>query len=152
MYFDSSNQASDEEIINDMIDNINNLNDLIQTKTNHNLLTQYDFSETNDDNDTSDDSAENSVDYNPEDCLALIEIPLQPVSDALDPTVQNARNYLIQEYQYTNQEIDALISLENGQEEDLILLVMAMINAENISTDSAFNYMSLFGTTAHAQS
>lgn len=148
MFHDGTTTTTDE-----IIEDINTLTELIQTKTNHNLVTQFDLNWDSDTDGTDDSTTDstNEPDFNPEDCVALIEIPLQPTSDALNPAIQEAKNYLISSYGFSNQEINEMIADEIGQEEDLVLLVMAMANAENSNNGTAFNYMSLFGESAYAQ-
>ena len=91
------------------------------------------------------------IDYNPSDCLATIELPVDPIIDALNPAIHEAKNYLHTKG-FTNQEINNMILEENGQEEDLVPLVMIMTADEQSNTSTAFNYTSMFVDSSHAQS
>lgn len=129
-----------EEFTDDIVDDINNLSDLIETKTNHNLLVAF--------NGTSDTSTNSN--YNPDDCLGVFTLPQQPVSDALDPVVQNSINYL-HAIGFTDQEINLMLSENNGQLEDLIPTIMLVEAYVDGSSENSTTFVNHFFYTMNAQ-
>nr|WP_321232588.1 hypothetical protein [uncultured Psychroserpens sp.] len=125
--------GSEETITDEILENINTIGQLIDTKTNYNLMTQFD----NDDNINNSDSSENNedtADYDIEDCIALIEIPLQPVVDALEPLVLDAKDYF---YSQGFNDNDLNEILEGNDETYLVSLAVATMAGEN--QDYVFN-------------
>ena len=91
---------------------------------------------------------------NTNDILATYTIDEQPIVDALQPTIQEARNYLIAEHNFTNQEIDQMIIDKNGTEDDLVPFVMILTSQEQTPNNNsvAFNKsINLFINSAFAQ-
>lgn len=83
--------------------------------------------------------------------LASYTIDEQPIVSALQPAIQEAKNYLY-ELGLTDAEIS--VELQGGDESDLVLAVMALKNAESNhlnSTNLSNNYQNLFGFSIYAQ-
>lgn len=138
--------------IDEIVDEISTVTELIQVKNQYALEIKPEHLNDNIGDNTDENTDETTEpNFNPEDCIAIIEIPSQPISDALNPAIQEAKNYLISSYGFSNQEINEMIEDENGKEEDLVPLVMAMTNAENSNNGIVFNYMSIFGESVYAQ-
>ncbi|WP_460220632.1 hypothetical protein [Psychroserpens sp. MEBiC05023] len=142
---------SNSDTIVDIEDNINTVSEIILAKTNYNLITQFDLiDETeNESNETESDSDTNFI---PEDCVAIIEIPIQPVVDALEPTIQYAKDYL-----YSNGFNDSDIEevLDSNNEGYLVGLVSLMISTDTAEDytyfdNNSFNFV-LGAQTLHAQ-
>lgn len=93
---------------------------------------------------------EDPMDIN--DILASYTIDEQPIVSALQPAIQEAKNYLY-ELGLTDAEIS--VELQGGDESDLVLAVMALKNAEsnhlNSTNLSNNNYQNLFGFSIYAQ-
>lgn len=145
------------EVISEILENVSTLGTLIQTKSDHDLITQYELvsteeTEYNEENESTEEENETSEpDYNPEDCIALIEIPLQPVVDALDPAVSSAKEFFYSKG-FSESEILEMIAEHDGQEEDLIATAMLIASDEEGSGGSyANNISTLFFNSAHAQ-
>lgn len=138
------------ESINAIVDDINNVDDLIDAKNYHELIIAGINDDPNDDDTDNSDSTASEQEM--ENCLATIEIPIQPVADALLPAIEASKNYLYS-VGYTEQELIDMINEENGQEEDLVPLVYLMTSFENSRNQTtAFNSMNLFVSSAYAQS
>ena len=124
---------------------IDNLSDLIKAKTNPNILV---FNHTNENSDS-----ESDVEYDPNDCISIVQIPTDQVSDALEPAVIEAKRYL-ETKGFSSSEIQRMIDDEQGVKTDLIPLVMTMISVEDSSNNLVNNYSfsNMFFNSAHAQS
>lgn len=86
--------------------------------------------------------------------LGTFQISVQAAQNSLQPTLTEAKNYLYSKG-YTDADIDYLLAAdEEGlamSESDLIPAVMQLIAEEqNPSLAATFDYVSFFGTTAHA--
>jgi hypothetical protein len=86
--------------------------------------------------------------------LGTLEISVQAAQSSLEPTLEEAKNYL-RSNGYTNADIAELLTAdEDGpamSESDLIPAVMQLIAEEqNSGLAASFNYASLFGTSMHA--
>jgi hypothetical protein len=156
-FMDSLN-ISEDTIIEDLTTNLNSVSDVLEARTSLGLLTQYDIVRDTDivevdlSNDTIDDTTaiESSQNFDINECVGTIEIPIQPIIDALNPAIQNAKDYLNSKGM-TNIEIDAMIASENGQEEDLVPLAMMMAYDEENTNTTAYNYLDIFITPANSQ-
>ncbi len=143
MEFDDSITTTEE-----VIGSIENLSDLIQTKTQYNLGLIKGFTDTSTDDNTSESNSDTTNNYFTEDCLSIFELPIQPIVDALEPSIVEAKNYL-----YSLGLTDAEIAIELGgaEEANLVPVVMALIAAETESSNSVtFNYGAFFGYSLHA--
>lgn len=95
---------------------------------------------------------QNPIDIN--DILATYTIDEQPIIDALQPAIQEARNYLYGKG-FTDQEINNdILSEWNGSEEHLVPFVMYLQSYENSSeyvASNTVNYSNIFFNTTYAQ-
>lgn len=89
---------------------------------------------------------------NGDELVASYTMQLQPIQEALSPSIQEAKNYLYSKG-FNDQTIDEMIIEEGGIEEDLILLVMSMTEIENGNsfTYNNNNFSNLFFNSAYAQ-
>lgn len=88
-----------------------------------------------------------SIDGN-NDVLGTYTVPEQPIVDALQPSVQNAKNYL---YSLGMSDAEIATELQGSEESNLVIAVMALIDADNQNNSpTAFNYSSLFGQNTYA--
>ncbi len=128
-----------------IIEDVNNLTDLIKVKANPNILVI---------NTTIDDSESelpNGNDSN--NCTDVVQIPTEPVSEALSPAVIQAKNYLSTKG-FSNSDIQNMIRQEKGVSTDLVPLVMTMISLEDADKNLVNNYdfSNMLFNTAYAQS
>lgn len=95
---------------------------------------------------------ENPIDVN--NLLGTYIIDEQPIIDALQPSIQEARNYLINVHHFTNQGIDQMIIDEGGTEEDLVPFVMILTSQEQEQSSASITFnksLNLFVNSAYAQ-
>ncbi|MEM5563620.1 hypothetical protein WNY78_00820 [Psychroserpens sp. AS72] len=134
MAYDETTTNSTEDIIN----NIENIGDLIISKTTHQLIIgQFDEIEDN----------ENQDEINYDDCIAMIEIPIQPVLDALNPVTSAAKQYF---YNKGFTETEIIEMLDGEDESTLIPIVMNVVYSDNTS-QASIDFLSVFGESAYAQ-
>lgn len=148
------------EAVAEIVDNISTLTELMSTKDSYNLATQFDLTWTGDEEGSNEGSSENEnidmaeTEFDSEDCIALIEIPLQPVVDAIEPTIEDAKNYLISKG-FTNSDIQNLFTAdEDGpaiEEYNLVPTIMMLIAEEqNTNATTSVNFASVFGNSMYA--
>jgi len=146
MHYDPNNTS---QTVDDIVNSISSLGDLMNARTQHGLTTQFDLTyNPSDTTDTGNNQDPNSFD--PNDCLSTFELPVQPVIDAMNPAITEAKNFL-----YSKQMTDAeILEILNGEEEyNLVPLVTALIAAESDSSNSnvSTETLSLFVTSTYAQ-
>lgn len=135
--------------VQEIVDQVETVTELIQIKQQYGLqiIEQYiDNDVGNDEEETGGETTEPE-----QECLATFEIPIQPVVDALEPTIEEAKNYLNSKG-YDNSDIAEIMDGDED-ESSLIPLVIGMIeveNEQNYATSIDFNL--LFGNSMYAQS
>tara|TARA_R110002073_G_scaffold108336_9_gene243611 strand:+ start:44811 stop:45632 length:822 start_codon:yes stop_codon:yes gene_type:complete len=83
-----------------------------------------------------------------EEILDTYTIPEQPVIDALQPSIKNAKSYL---YSLGLTDVEIENELQGSEDSNLVLVVMSLIDAENKNNSTtAFNYNDLFGQSVYA--
>ncbi len=139
MAFDSSTDTTD------IVDSISNLEDFLTLSPQYNLTTIVTPTEVGNSSDTTTDTADSNTttDYNPDDCIAIIQIPAQPIVDALDPTVQAAKNFLLTR-NLTDDDITEILDGENTSL--LVPLVYRILEVENDAENTiSYQFSKLLG-------
>lgn len=118
-----------------IFDDVETLNSVESIEGLINISTQYEL------------ELSESIDVNDE-VIKSYSIPLQPIIDSFQPSIQSAKNYL---YNLGFSDLEIESELQGSEESNLVIAVMALIDAENQYESSiGFNYDSLFGQNAHA--
>lgn len=87
--YNQSSASAIENIVNDIED----IGDLIEAKNNHQLIIDnFNDDQTNNDGNESSDTTNNNE---MENCLTTIEIPIEPILEALEPVTNAAVEYFI---------------------------------------------------------
>lgn len=154
---------TEEELVEEIENSVANFSEFIEKRTVYDLITQFDknFDTNGDTNQTEEDTSseeyadttpEETNDFNTDDCIAVLGVEVQPIVDALQPAIQDAKNYLYTKG-FTEQTLNDMIAEENGTEEDLVLLVMAMmeIEGQQSSSNQTYDFTNLFFNSAYAQ-
>ncbi|OUR91586.1 hypothetical protein A9Q87_09770 [Flavobacteriales bacterium 34_180_T64] len=147
------NEINDDSItIEELVEDINNVTSFIQAKSQYGFGDLSEFNSTLDDP-TNSDQAE-TPEFNPEDCLAIFNLPLQPIVDAIEPTIEDAKNYL-RSKGLTDNDIENLLAADSTggaiEEYNLVPTVMMLIAEEqNTNSNVGVNFQSLFGSSAFA--
>ncbi|AXG68194.1 hypothetical protein KORDIASMS9_00384 [Kordia sp. SMS9] len=145
MHYDAS---STSQAVDDIVNSINSVGDLMNARTQHGVTTQFDLTyNPSDTTDTGNNQDPNSFD--PNDCLSIFELPVQPVIDAMIPAIVEAKNYFYSKG-FSDNEITEI--LDGEEEYNLVPLVTALIAQEDITNSNvSIDYMHLFGFSVYAQ-
>ncbi|MFT4781516.1 MAG: hypothetical protein ACJAZK_002018 [Psychroserpens sp.] len=120
--YNQSSASAIENIVNDIED----IGDLIEAKNNHQLIIDnFNDDQTNNDGNESSDTTNNNE---MENCLTTIEIPIEPILEALEPVTNAAVEYF---YNNGFTESDVIEMLDGEDPSTLIPLVMLASYANN---------------------
>ncbi|MEM6718361.1 MAG: hypothetical protein AAF611_03500 [Bacteroidota bacterium] len=143
------NANSTDQALQDIVANITSLGDLMNARSQHGVSTQFDLTYSPS-NTTNTGNSQHPNSFDPNDCLSIFELPVQPVIDAMTPAIIEAKNFL-----YSKQMTDTeIIEVLDGEEEyNLVPLVTALIAAESNSSNSNVSReaLSLFIESTYAQ-
>ena len=138
----------------DVFEGISTITELLASTEQLNLTTKFPLMEITDDvlnGESTDEDIDDETYTTTEYCF---EIPLQPVVDALEPTIEGAKNYLISKG-LTNSDIQNLFTADADgsamEEYNLVPIVMMLVAEEqNTNTTASINFASVFANTAYA--
>lgn len=124
-----------------VVDQVTSVTELIQVKQQYGLQLNPEYL----DNDVGDNN--DNADENEQECLAIIEIPIQPITDALLPATLAAKQFF---YSKGFDDNDILEMLDGDDESNLIPIVMAVAYSQT-PNQTSFNFASLIGQSAYSQ-